>query len=328
MGPQLGGRRFVTFDVLTALGFLAFRERAVECQVVEVGLGGRLDSTNVFQAPEVCAITSVGLEHTEVLGDTVEAIAAEKAGIIRPGATVVLGPQRHESAGHVVREVARSLGCGLVDVAAEYAWRALSRDLNGQRFRLKRPRGALDLSMPLLGEHQLANAATAVACADALAERGLALSDDAIVRGLANVSWPGRMEVLQRKPLVIADGAHSGDAAAALRDSLTHYLSGRRALFIIGVSAGKDAEALARELAPIAERVIAVRSRHPRALAAEEVAAVFAANGTDTEIGGGVAEALDVALATAREETVICLTGSLFVVAEGRAHLRGIEVTA
>jgi dihydrofolate synthase/folylpolyglutamate synthase len=322
------GRSLVTFDLLTALAFLAFRERGVDCQVLEVGLGGRLDSTNVFEVKDVCAVTAIGLEHTDVLGDTVEAIAAEKAGIVRPGATVVIGPQPHEAAREVVRRAAADAGCTVVDATESYSWQRLSHDLDGQTFALRRPGGVLQLRLPLLGEHQLENAATAVACVDALAGRGLTIGEAAIEDGLARVRWPGRMEVLLRRPLVIADGAHNGDSARRLRECLTDYLSCRSAFLIVGMSAGKDAAGFARELAPIARRLVAVRSAHPRAMPPQEVAAAFAAAGADAQPAEKVGEALDEALAAVEGEEVICLTGSLFVAAEGRAYLRGIAATA
>jgi len=340
------GRRLVTFDLLTALAFLAFRERAVRCEVLEAGLGGRVDSTNVFhtggtrlgesrpteagptgEAVHVCAITAIGLEHTDVLGATVEEIAGEKAGIVTPGAEVVIGPQPYPAARKVIRRAAEEAGCPIMDVSVRYSWRLVSHDLDGQTFGLKGPRGAQRLRIPLLGEHQLENAATAVACVDALRGRGLGIPDAAVERGLAEVRWPGRMEVLRREPVVVADGAHSRDSARRLRESLTRYLSCGSAFLIVGMSAGKDAIGLAEELSPIASHVIAVRADHPRAMPPREAAAAFRRAGVEAEVGQGVAASLDEALAAAAGEGVICLTGSLFVVAEGRAHLRGLAAT-
>ena len=326
---SLDGRHLVTFDLLTALAFLAFREHSIDCQVLEVGLGGRLDSTNVFEAKDVCVVTAIGLEHTELLGDTVEKIAAEKAGIVRPGSTVVIGPQSHAAAPEVVRQAAADAGCPTVDVAGSYSWRRTANDLDGQSFRLQGPRGVLQLRLSLLGQHQLENAATAVACADALSQRGLSIPDEAIRQGLARVSWPGRFEILRRQPLVIADGAHSRDSARRLRESLTDYLSCRSAFLILGMSADKDLTGLAQELAPIASgrRVIAVRAHHPRAMPPQQVAAAFIEAGIEAAVGEEVGEALGEALAAAEANDVICLTGSLFVAAEGRAHLQKTAAT-
>lgn len=326
--PPPDGRHLVTFDLLTALAFLAFRERDLDCQVLEVGLGGRVDSTNVFEAKDVCAVTAIGREHTELLGDTVAEIAAEKVGIVRTGATAVIAPQRHKIAREVIRQAAADVSCPIVDVAGSYSWRRIAHDLDGQAFRLNGPRGSLSLRLPLLGRHQLENAATAVACADALTQRGLPIPDGAIQHGLAHVSWPGRMEVLHRKPLVVADSAHSRDSARRLRETLTDYFSCQSAFLIVGMSTDKDVTGLAQELSPIARRVTAVRTGHPRAMPPQQVAAAFREAGAEAEAEDEVFKTLAKALATAAGEEVICLTGSLFVAAEGRAYLRGIAATA
>ncbi len=159
--------------------------------------------------------------------------------------------------------------------------------------------------------------------ADALTRlrRGLPISDEAIEKGLAGVSWPARMEILSRRPVVVADGAHSRDAARRLRESLTDYFSCHAAFLIVGMSTHKDVSGVAQELAPIARRAVAVRANHPRAMAPQDVAAAFLETGVETEVGEEVAEALDKTMATADDQAVICLAGSLFVAAEGRAHL-------
>ncbi|MEX0799718.1 MAG: folylpolyglutamate synthase/dihydrofolate synthase family protein [Dehalococcoidia bacterium] len=328
--PTLSDRRFVTFDLLIALAFLAFRERDVDVQVLEVGLGGRVDSTNVFGPTEkdVCAFTAVGLEHTDILGDTVEAIAAEKAGIVTPGATVVIGPQSHPAARGVIAKAAAEAACPVVDVAQRYSWRYLAHDLHAQTFELEGPDGAIRLTIPLLGRHQMENAATAVACLRALAERGVDIPLEAIENGLARVSWPGRLEVLRERPLVIADGAHSPESAAVLKGSLTDYFSCSSAFLIIGMLAGKDASAFARELAPVARAVVTVAAGHPRAMPPEQVAIAFEEAGVQTKIGGSVGDTLEEVLAKTDSGEVICVTGSLLVAAEARARLLGIATTA
>ena len=314
-------RQLVTFDLLTALAFLAFRERRVQVQVLEVGLGGRVDSTNVFQEKEVCAITPISLEHTAILGDTVNKIAQEKAAIIRPGSTVVLAPQAHEAVAHVVRRAAADAGSPLIEVSRHYRWQYVSHDLRGQDFYLWGDRGALRIRLTLLGEHQMENAATAIACVDDLRERGCAITQEAVVRGLAGVSWPGRAEVLCESPLVIADGAHNRDSARRFRQALAKYFSCRRAFLIIGVSADKDVNGLAEELAPVAAEVVATQAWHPRAMAPEKIVAAFAELGVETGVAKTVGEALERAMAVAGSQGVICLVGSLFLVAEGREHL-------
>ncbi|HEU4758952.1 MAG TPA: folylpolyglutamate synthase/dihydrofolate synthase family protein [Dehalococcoidia bacterium] len=320
----LAERQLVTFDLLTALAFLAFRETAVQAQVLEVGLGGRLDSTNVFETKDVAVVTPISLEHTAILGDTVAAIAREKAAIVRPGCTVVLAPQPYAEAASVVREFAAAAGAPVIDVAGQYRWRKLSHDRRGQEIVVEGPHGAVEARLSLLGAHQVENAATAVACLDALSERHPEwdkLTVDASGRGLAHVTWPGRLEVLRERPLVVADGAHNRDSARRLREALSDYFACPRAVLIVGISADKDVAGLAAELAPIAARAFAVQARHPRAMAAGQVAAGLAQAGVDTVVAGSTGEALERAVAVGGGRGVICVLGSLFVVAEAREHI-------
>ncbi len=320
-GLEPDDRGLVTFDLLTAIGFLAFRDARLDAQVIEVGLGGRVDSTNVFDSKELAVITPLSLEHTAVLGEAIEEIAAEKAAIISPlTGAAVLAPQPDELAMGVVRARAEDVGVPLIDVRASYSWRVVAHDLRGQDVRIERPGDGLDVRLPLLGAHQAENAATAVAAADALRE-SVKITDEAVLRGLASVSWPGRLEVLQESPLVIADGAHNRDSARRLAEALRDYFGAELVTFVVGASSDKDVRGLAEELAPLAAIVFAARSAHPRAIEPAEIAALFAERGVRAEHVDSVADALAGAMAASRSDAVICLTGSLFVAAEGRAHL-------
>jgi dihydrofolate synthase/folylpolyglutamate synthase len=318
---DLGERGLVTFDLLTAIGFLAFRESGVDVQVVEVGLGGRVDSTNVFDSKEAAVVTALSLEHTAILGNSIERIAREKAAIIRPGCAAVMAPQAYEDAEAVVRERALESGAELVDVARGYRWRRQSHDLYGQEVRIERLEGVVVSRLPLLGEQALENAATAVATADALRRRGFKVPEAAVCRGLAKVHWPCRMEVVREKPLVIVDGAHNRDSARRFREALSTYFRREKALFVIGTSADKDIDGMAEELAPAAEAVIAARSKHPRAMDPEKLAESFRRRGIDTKFVESVADAIDLAMAISDPDGVICLVGSLFVAAEGREYV-------
>jgi dihydrofolate synthase/folylpolyglutamate synthase len=314
---SLGERRFVTFDVLTALGFLAFRERGVNVQVIEVGLGGRVDSTNVFESKEVAVIGPLSFEHTAILGDKIEQIAAEKAAIITPGCTAVLAPQPFPEAARVVREFAAQTGVRLIDVAAEHGWSVGEHDLRSQAVRIDGPGSAVEARLPLLGRFQAENAATAVAAVEAL---GRDTARAAIVRGLELVRWPGRVEVLSEEPLVIADGAHNADSGRRLREALVEYFGAGRVLFIVGASSDKDIDGLAEALAPIAERVIATRAEHPRAMEPVRIVEAFRKFGVPGEDVESVAIAMQRAMAVSGERRLICLSGSLFVAAEGREY--------
>jgi len=195
--------------------------------------------------------------------------------------------------------------------------------LKDQQINIEGPAGVIEASLPLLGSHQLANAATAVACLQALIKKDPwpAWADALdLACGLEAVRWPCRIEVLREDPLVIADGAHNRDSARRLAETLVEYFACDRALFIIGCGSDKDIEGLAEELAPLASRVIAVRAKHPRAMAPERIAEAFGALKIDVEMRGSVGEAIDIAMAASGEGGVICIAGSLFVAAEAREH--------
>jgi len=320
--------QLTTFELLTALALLYFQDRDARWQVLEVGMGGRLDATNVVDEKAVCVITPISLEHTIVLGDTVEKIAAEKAAILRPGTTVVMALQPYPEAAAVIRATAEELGAPLLDVGETYSAQRLSWDLTGQSFRLAGPGCSWELRLPLLGAHQVENAATAVAAIDALRSGGVVVSEESIEEGLSRLSWPGRLEVLRDKPLIVVDGAHNGDSARRLRQALRDHFSFGRAILVMGVSGDKTIAAMAEELAPMTQSLIATRSQHPRAAEPEAVAAAFAAQGVTSETCPTVATALDRAQALAGPDDLICVVGSLFVVAEAREQVLGLSVTA
>ncbi len=313
-----------TFEAVTALAFLWFRERDVRWQVLEVGLGGRLDATNVFEEKEACVITSLGLEHTAVLGDTVAQIAKEKAGIIVPGTTVVMAPQR-ESAADVIRETCRERGARLVEVAEVCALRRTGSNWEGQDLALRTPRATYRLRVPLLGRHQLDNAATAVLALEHLAPDGSVIEEATIRTGLAAVRWPCRIELLRKRPLVVADGAHNRDSARALAQTVRDELGRPSAVLVVGCSGDKDVEALADELAPLATHVVATRSRHPRAMDTPDVARVFSEREVPVSMSGSVAGGLEAAVALAEPDGTVVVCGSLFVAAEAREYVLGVS---
>jgi len=315
--------RLTTFELLTALGFIYFGLKGVDFQVLEVGLGGRLDATNVIQ-PEVCLITSVSLDHRDVLGNSLAEIAAEKAGIIKLGCVVVTSPQADEVA-RVIKETCVNRGASLVRVGIDVTWQELGFVSNRQLLRVKGRLGSYELSIPLLGHYQLENAATAVAALEVLAERGFNISRDSIINGLAQVSWPGRFQILSHHPLVLVDGAHNPDGARRLKQSLKQYLDFERAILVIGVSCGKDVAGIVSELFPLFGKVIVTRSRHPRAMASPPIVAEFRKQGVETQVVDDVPAALSQALALAGDRDLVCIAGSLFVIAEAieQINIRG-----
>ncbi len=312
--------RLTTFEVLTALSFYYFKLKEVAFQVVEVGLGGRLDATNVV-SPEVGVITSISLDHREVLGDSILEIAGEKAGIIKPKSTVVSSPQTDEVT-QVIEETCTGLGVELVRVGRDVTWQSVGFDLGGQSLLVEGRLGRYELTVPLLGEHQLENAATTVAVLEVLTEKGVGISKQNIANGLAKVSWPGRLEILHSRPLILVDGAHNPDSARKLRQAIKQYFKFERAYLIIGASLDKDIAGVASELAPLFSEVILTCSQHPRAVAPSLISSEFTKYGVKTHLSRNVAEALSMALALAGDDDLVCAAGSLFVVAEVAREVR------
>jgi len=320
---RLGGLgELTTFEILTALAFVYFKERGVDFQVLETGLGGRLDATNVVK-PEVCIITSISFDHTEVLGHTLAQIAVEKAGIIKPGGSVVSARQSPEASA-VIEKVCWERGASLIKVGEEVAWRRNRFSDSGQSFQLKGTRGEYALTIPLLGEHQLENAAVAVSALEVLADQGAKISPESIAKGLSQVHWPGRLQILQHNPLFVVDGAHNADSAMKLREALKQYFDFDNAILIVGTSQEKDIAGIVAELSPLPSMVIVTRSHHPRAVATSELRAEFSKWGVKPQVTEDVPSAVELALAETKPRDLICATGSLFVVAEVIEYLKGL----
>src|SRR5206468_6968908 len=226
----------------------------------------------------------------------------------------------------VVRQRASNVSAAVVDVAAKYRWGMVTHDVRTQDVRIKGPNGVLRAKLPLLGKHQIENATTAVAGAEALVQRGgKCLSKQTLAKGLASVRWPCRIEVVREDPLIIVDGAHNRDSARRLAETLVEYFAADRALFVIGCGSDKDIDGLAEELAPLASRVLAVRSEHPRAMDPQRIAEAFGRLGVDSRTMDKVSEALDPAIASVGSHALICVAGSLFVAAEARAPVLGVR---
>jgi dihydrofolate synthase/folylpolyglutamate synthase len=307
-----------TFELLTAAAFAYFQRRMVDYQVLETGLGGRLDATNVV-IPEICVITSISYDHTEVLGDTLAKIAAEKAGIIKPGRTVISSPQAEEAAA-VIRETCLKNGARLISVGSDITWRKLGSNLSGQSLEVKGLRGSYQLTIPLLGAHQLQNAACAVAALEALG-----IPEDSIEKGLAKTNWAGRLQILRRRPLLVVDGAHNRDSASKLKEALKEYFHFDHLILIIGASADKDVPGIIEELAPLGNTVIVTRSRHPRATKPEVLVGEFAKLGVKAKVAEDVNKAVAEAQRKAGKKDLICATGSLFLVAEVIECIKGLR---
>ncbi len=313
-----GDGPIVTFGILTALFFQLARYTQAHWQVVEVGLGGSEDATNVFAEKQIAVITPVSLEHTAILGSTPAEIAAQKAGIITAGSTAVLAPQHDKEVKLVVEQRCRKVGARLIDVAASCSWEFLEQIGCEQICRIKSQRRDVQLRLPLLGTHQIANAATAVTVADAISDSGCKISDQAVACGLASARLAGRLEVVSQKPVVVVDGAHNGESAGALREALKKHFHFNRCIVVIGVNKDKDIKAILAELAPIADTVVATKSGNKRAMEPARIAEIAAATGVNTFAADTTAHAVEIALSHAAPEDLVCVTGSLYVVAEVR----------
>lgn len=313
-----GGERDATFfEFATALAFEHFREEKVQVAVLETGMGGRLDATNVV-TPVVSVITSIGLDHQQYLGDTMEKIASEKAGIIKEGRPVVCGPL---DAGPmaVVRDATRARHAPLLLAAESVVVRRTGQDLDGQRVTIETEDESISrVRLPLLGEHQLANCATAVATLMKFRdETGLPVGADAVRRGLAEVHWPARCQVVGRNPPLVIDGAHNAEAARALVHTLDD-LRGRRPLgMIVSFLADKDATSYLREAAGSVKRCWIVSIHSERAMPLEQIAASARAAGISPVSCADLSDALAQARAWAGEQDgFLCIAGSLYLAGE------------
>jgi len=307
-----------TFELLTAAAFLYFQQKSVGFQVLETGLGGRLDATNVV-APEVCVITSISLDHQEVLGNTIAEIATEKAGIIKSGSIVVSSPQAPDAEA-VIKETCLKKGARLLQLGNDITWQKISSSLSGQSLEVRGRKGCYRFTIPLLGDYQLDNAATAVAVLELLG-----LSREIIESGLEKTRWPGRLQILGRRPMMVVDGAHNSNSTKKLGEALRQHFQFDRILFIIGLSGDKDVSGIIAELVPLADIVIATRSCHPRAVSPEAIAAEFARRGVKTEVADDVGQAVALARTKAGRRDLICGTGSLFLVAEVIEYVKGLR---
>ena len=311
------------FEFLTGMAFQCFGEDSTDVQVIEVGLGGRLDATNVLDAG-VCVVTSISLDHTAVLGDTIGEIAADKAGIIKPGTTVVVAPQPPEALDQIL-SACQDKEAAPILVGRDVTWEELGCDNDGQRFTVRGLNAEYHLHMPLLGSYQLENAALAVAALEALSSQGIQVPANAMEIGFARVSWPCRMEVLSRSPLLVADGAHNVYSMESLLDSLPKYLEYDRLILVAGFSRDKNVRGMAQALLKKADVIYATASRHPRSLTPAEVSGLFADSREIVSEAPTPAEALNMALDTAGDKDLVLATGSLFLTAEVRESALGIE---
>lgn len=302
------------FELITAVAMLYFRRCRCDIVVLEVGLGGALDASNVIDVPEAAVITAMGMDHAAILGPTLGDIAAAKAGIIKPGGAVVSFGGCPE-ADAVIRERCREQGAQLTEVDFSRL-RVVGTGLDGTDLEFA-PYGALHV--PLVGLYQAKNAAVAVTTVEVLEKRGWEISRRALEQGLASVCWPGRLEVVRRTgPVILRDGAHNAHGMAATVESLRALFPGKKLTILMGVMADKDVEDMLKLLAPIAGQVFTVRPESPRAMPAEKLAALVNRYGVPAVPCAGVAAGLQAAAQAAGADGAVCALGSLYLVGEVR----------
>lgn len=306
------------FELMTCIGFCCFLEAGCDIVVLEVGLGGRADTTNVIPVPEAAVITRIGLEHTEILGDTLEKITAEKAGIVKAGGTVILGDPTREVFG-VTEEICRRQGAELI-LSDPAEAKPLTRSVEGQKFSWKQ---YPEISLSLLGKHQLQNGCTALATLEALRGKGWNIPEEAVLEGFRTAVWPGRFECVSTQPTVIIDGGHNQQCAEAIADALKEYFPGKKCTFLIGVMADKNFKGIFDALLPLAEKILAVTPDSPRALKAPRLCeklgeeyGYFNAIPYET-----LDDALKALMQGATAEDLICICGSLYMVGDVRKAL-------
>jgi dihydrofolate synthase / folylpolyglutamate synthase len=315
---QLG--RPTLFEVLFAMAALHFQELQVEWAAIETGLGGRLDATNTISS-EVAVVTNISLEHTQILGQTVEEIAAEKAAIIKRGADAVTGA-RDSNALAVLAQRASEQNVRLRCLDKDFFVTTGQQDVTGQEISLSDASGTLDVRLRLGGSFQALNAATAFGAARALQQRGCGISDQEIIRGLEQAHMPGRFEIVSRAPLVLLDGAHNPAAMRVLRQSLQEVFPERRIVLLFAAMVDKDVEAMVTEIGPCVDLVVTTRAPGTdRTASPPALAAAFTCRGRKVIAQDDPASGLRAALAETQPDDVLVVAGSLYLVGWARMQL-------
>ncbi len=316
----LATTKLTFFEFVTAIGMMHFVERDVDAAVIEVGFGGRLDATNVLPS-SVATITQIGLDHTEYLGKTIEAIAAEKAGIIKERCGVVSSAD-DPSAMCVIRERAHSQRCSLAENGKDFLAKNIRASLSGTTFDYQGTRGLQNMRTNLLGRHQAENAATAIAACDELARReGFTITDAQIEKGLKNVQWPGRLDIVSREPLTILDCGHNPSAIRRLVESLAD-LGINPDTVIYASSKDKDYTTSISILFPKAKRLILTRYGAPRSIEPEILAQLPSAQGKPIFLSTDIAEALEISKDVTPKGEVVLVAGSVFLIGDALSWLK------
>lgn len=307
------------FEIITALAFLYFRNRKVDYAVIEVGLGGRFDATNVI-TPLVSVITNISLEHTNILGNDISSIAFEKAGVIKEHVPIVTAAVKN--ARDVIETIAIERNAPIIFINRTM-WKRLTHKTNYQEFFIQGAFKDYTVKTSLLGLHQGENIAVAIAAIERLQMNGVYIADNDIIEGISAASHPGRMEIISEKPLILLDGAHNPDGMTMLAKTLKEDFSYKRLLLILGVLKDKDINLMLSTIAPLADVIIVTKSANPRAydplLLKEKIEKID--SNKEVCVTASVSEAVDFAKNNVKRKDMICVSGSLFTVGEARRYL-------
>ncbi len=310
-------RPLTFFEITTALAFLHFSDSKVEEAMVEVGMGGRLDATNVIR-PRCCVITPISVEHTAYLGDTLSKIAYEKASIIKEGVPVICSPQPSEAM-RVISWMSDSKGASAKFLGRDFQAECLARDLDGTTVRLDSLKAEVRLGM--LGRYQCHNAAVAAEMALEVG-KSISIPRDSVLEGLSTARWPGRLDVVRRSPLTVLDVTHTPDGARAVASELD-VLPGSPRVMVIGMLRDKDARGAMAHLAPLFHHVVCTSSSSPRALTPEEMLDAALQHNSESQAVEGVGKAIKVAEGIAGKNGLIFVSGSLYTIGEAMQYLEG-----
>lgn len=310
---ERAGEDLSEFEAVTAIALYWFEQQKCDVVVLEVGLGGRLDATNVIASPLCAVLTHISYDHTDILGDTLTQIAGEKCGILKEGCDVVCAPGQAQETLAVIRAAAGEKHCRLF-FAQEADLHVMETSLCGTRI------GYQDqlLDLQLLGRHQVRNAATAITCCEVLAHSGMHIDSRAVAAGVAAARMPARFEVLYRRPLVIADGAHNPDGARALSMCLHQYLPGRPLVALTGMCADKDVEGFVKRLAPLFRDAVTLPVHNPRGMDPQQLAGLWKRAGVGVHVGQYPQQALALAIQLAGKDAAVIICGSLYLAGEMR----------
>lgn len=301
-----------TFEITTALAFKYFSDQKVDFAVVEVGLGGRFDATNVV-TPKVSVISSISFDHTKILGNTLSKIAFEKAGIIKNKVPVVVSKQK-STALKMIQSIALERNAPLINAKESYRMVSGKKTLDYQDFTIQEDSTSTEwIRLPLIGSHQLDNARTAFAVVNELRKQGIKISTAAVKNGFEQVDWPGRLEILQRDPLVIIDGAHNPDSFRNLANTIKEYLAGRKVIFVLGASEDKNIRTMLRIIKPVVDHLIITKSTHPRAMDINKIQEFADTIGISCMCVEEVEDAKEKAESLSNGNSVIIASGSIFI---------------